>query len=457
MSVQTTYPGIYIEEDASLSLSINNSPTAVPVFIGKFYNLDGSLPEVGICSRITSWLDFTKKFSVAPPQTISLIASPIANTQESVPKAVQYTYKAEYETSESLANGAYAVQHYFQNGGGICYVIPLVSVKKEDAAIELAKLPELIERQQEITLIVCPEDDKTLTVDGSKKSDVYNSINTLLSNKVGYFLIADSDDGKAVPNTLPEKTAVYHPGLITSFTQRYAKPADSAVKVTGITNISTLADIHTNLADDYSIASQVINDVLEKNNKLASSPIILPPSAAVAGAYAAVDVSRGVWKAPANVMLSNATPIISISDAEQGVMNPLGINAIRSFTGRGTLIWGARTLDKTDNWRYVPVRRLFNSAERDIKRAMRFAVFEPNSQPIWEKVKAAINSYLQSLWQQGALQGNKPDEAWFVQIGKGVTMTDDDIKNGRMIIKIGMAAVRPAEFIILQFTQNIAQ
>ncbi len=138
-------------------------------------------------------------------------------------------------------------------------------------------------------------------------------------------------------------------------------------------------------------------------------------------------------------------------------MNDAGINAIRHFTGKGTLIWGARTLDQTDNWRYIPVRRLFNTAERDIKRAMRFAVFEPNSQPTWKRVQTAIDNYLYQLWQQGALAGNKPQEAYFVQIGKDITMSEDDIQQGKMIVKVGMAAVRPAEFIILQFSQYVAQ
>lgn len=162
-------------------------------------------------------------------------------------------------------------------------------------------------------------------------------------------------------------------------------------------------------------------------------------------------------ESPANVALNNATPVKVVTDVDQGVMNDKGINAIRNFTGKGTLIWGARTLDKTDAWRYVPVRRLFNSVERDIKRAMQLAVFEPNSQPTWETVRSAIDHYLYGLWQQGALSGSKASEAYFVQIGQGVTMTDDDINQGKMIVKVGMAAVRPAEFIILQFTQNVGQ
>ncbi len=178
----------------------------------------------------------------------------------------------------------------------------------------------------------------------------------------------------------------------------------------------------------------------------------------MAGVYCATDARRGVWKAPANVVLSGISDVADrLTEDEQGTMNQKGINAIRYFTNKGFVVWGTRTLQDDDNWRYIPVRRLFNAAERDIKQAMRFAVFEPNSQPTWERVRSAIDNYLHQLWQQGALAGNSPQEAYFVQIGQGVTMSDIDIKQGKMVVKVGMAAVRPAEFIILQFSQNVAQ
>ncbi|PMY64832.1 MULTISPECIES: phage tail sheath C-terminal domain-containing protein [Pseudomonas] len=185
----------------------------------------------------------------------------------------------------------------------------------------------------------------------------------------------------------------------------------------------------------------------------------IPPSGAIAGIYCSVDRSRGVWKAPANVVLQGGVkPKYKVTDDLQATYNNgKAINMIREFPNTGTTVWGARTLEDSDKWRYVPVRRLFNSVERDIKNAMSFAMFEPNSQPTWERVRSAINNYLYSLWQQGGLAGTKQEEAYFIQIGEGVTMTDDDIKQGKMIIKIGLAAVRPAEFIILQFSQSVGE
>jgi phage tail sheath protein FI len=185
----------------------------------------------------------------------------------------------------------------------------------------------------------------------------------------------------------------------------------------------------------------------------------IPPSVAIAGAYCLNDSSRGVWKAPANMALSGGVqPIFKVNDDIQGqYTSDKALNMIRQFNNGSPVIWGARTTEDTNSWRYVPVRRLFNSVEKDVQNAMQFAMFEPNSQPTWEAVRSAINNYLFSLWQQGALAGAKPEEAFFVKIGKDITMTDDDINQGKMIVKVGMAAVRPAEFIILQFTQDVTQ
>ncbi|KGM29704.1 phage tail protein [Photorhabdus luminescens] len=436
MPTLTTYPGVYIEEDASLSLSISNSPTAIPVFIGKFFDKDGNQPAKGSCIRITSWLDFISQFSLSPAVSVK------ATDKGDDPKI--YTYAATV-TATSLS--AFAVQHYFNNGGGVCYLLPL-EAGAGTATTELPTLPELIEKQQEITLLVCPETDETLV--NCTKQAVYDAINPLLQHKVGYFLIADSKNGTTdKPTTQADKTAVYYPDLETSFT--YSRPVDADIALSGYGDKDNLQTLKEASPEEYTKVKKAVDDVLK------ATKITLPPSAAVAGVYASTDASRGVWKAPANVALNNAKPSEPITDDKQGTMNEAGINAIRHYTGKGTLVWGARTLDKTDNWRYIPVRRLFNAAERDIKRAMRFAVFEPNSQPTWKRVQTAIDNYLYQLWQQGALAGNKPQEAYFVQIGKDITMTDDDIKQGKMIVKVGMAAVRPAEFIILQFSQHVAQ
>jgi uncharacterized protein len=195
---------------------------------------------------------------------------------------------------------------------------------------------------------------------------------------------------------------------------------------------------------------------------LADQRVTLPPSAAMAGIYARVDRERGVWKAPANVgVLAVLGPVAKVTNDEQDQLNvdPTGgksINAIRDFTGKGTLVWGARTLAGNDNeWRYVAVRRLFIMIEESTKKATAFAVFEPNDQSTWLKVKAMIEGYLYGLWQQGAFAGAKPEAAYYVHVGLGTTMTPQDVLEGRLIVEIGVAAVRPAEFIVLRFSHKL--
>lgn len=191
---------------------------------------------------------------------------------------------------------------------------------------------------------------------------------------------------------------------------------------------------------------------------------LLPPSGAVAGIYAYVDKNRGVWKAPANISLSS---VIGLNrnithDIQQGlnvdVQSGKSVNALRTFTGKGHLVWGARTLAGNDNeWRYVSVRRLFNMVEESVKKSTYWAVFEPNDANTWVKVRTMIENYLTQKWREGALAGAKPDQAFFVKVGLGLTMTQQDILEGRMIVEIGMAAVRPAEFIILKFSHKMQE
>jgi uncharacterized protein len=189
--------------------------------------------------------------------------------------------------------------------------------------------------------------------------------------------------------------------------------------------------------------------------------VLLPPSGAVAGVYAAVDRTRGVWKAPANVSLADVSGVaVKVNDQMQENLNVTStgksVNAIRPFAGKGTLVWGARTLAGNDNeWRYVAVRRFFNMAEESIKKATEPFVFEPNDRGTWVRVRAMIENFLTVQWRQGALAGAVPPQAFFVKVGLGETMTSQDILEGRMIVEVGMAVVRPAEFIILRFAHKM--
>lgn len=190
----------------------------------------------------------------------------------------------------------------------------------------------------------------------------------------------------------------------------------------------------------------------------------LPPSATMAGIYASVDASRGVYKAPANVSITGANGLaFTIDNQEQEGLNVdtnagKSINAIRSFTGKGILVWGARTLAGNDNeWRYINVKRFYNFAEESIKKAVEQFVFESNDANTWTKIKSLISNFLTVQWRSGALAGAKPAHAFFVKVGLGETMTALDILEGRMIVEIGLAVVRPAEFIILRFSHKMQE
>ncbi|MCF6350634.1 MAG: phage tail sheath subtilisin-like domain-containing protein [Flavobacteriaceae bacterium] len=216
-----------------------------------------------------------------------------------------------------------------------------------------------------------------------------------------------------------------------------------------------------NLASIEELDNATYNKILTEIGNL---PLELPPSSTMAGIYARVDSDRGVWKAPANVSLNYVEkPSVQISHEDQESLNVdvvagKSINAIRTFTGKGVLVWGARTLAGNDNeWRYIPVRRFFNMAEESIKKATEQFVFEPNDKNTWVRVKAMIDNFLTTQWKAGALAGPTPDKAFYVSVGLGETMTAQDILEGKMVIEIGMAVVRPAEFIILKFSHKMQE
>jgi phage tail sheath protein FI len=185
--------------------------------------------------------------------------------------------------------------------------------------------------------------------------------------------------------------------------------------------------------------------------------IKIPPSGAVCGIYALSDNTRGVWKAPANESVAGAIDLeFDVTQGEQEVLNPRGVNVIRRFPGRGIRVWGARTLSSDPLWKYVNVRRLFIFLEASIYYATQWVVFEPNDPKLWARVKQTVTLFLRTQWREGALFGDKEEEAFSVAVGRE-TMTEDDILNGRLIVEIGIAPVRPAEFVVFRIYQKTSE
>ncbi|KAA2223879.1 phage tail sheath family protein [Chryseobacterium sediminis] len=245
--------------------------------------------------------------------------------------------------------------------------------------------------------------------------------------------------------------AAYHPKLKTVLSYDFN---EANVLITGAAGIKNLAELKLKNSELYNQAKKAI----------ASKSVVLGPSSAMAGVYAKVDSTSGVWKSPANVGLSLVeAPSVKISNKEQDLLNVdavagKSINVIRTFTGKGNLVWGARTLDGNSNeWRYISVRRFFNMVEESVKKATERFVFEPNTANTWTRVQAMIENYLDQQWRDGALAGSKPEEAYYVSVGLDKTMSAQDILEGRMNIEVGMAAVRPAEFIVLNFSHKLQE
>ena len=182
----------------------------------------------------------------------------------------------------------------------------------------------------------------------------------------------------------------------------------------------------------------------------------VPPGGHVLGIYARTDIERGVFKAPANEVVRGALGLRhDINDNLQDTLNPRGVNAIRVFPGRGIRVWGARTLSSNGLWKYIPVRRLFIFFERSIYEGTQWVVFEPNDDRLWARVKDTIRLFLRAQWRAGALFGRTEEEAFFITCDR-TTMSQDDILNGRLICEIGVAPVRPAEFVIFRIFQHTA-
>jgi len=181
--------------------------------------------------------------------------------------------------------------------------------------------------------------------------------------------------------------------------------------------------------------------------------VYVPPSGHVAGVYARVDNERGVHKAPANEIVRGAIgPVQQITKGEQDLMNPKGINCVRSFVGRGVRVWGARTLSSDPAWRYINVRRLFNFVEKSIEQGPQWVVFEPNDQDLWAKIRRDIGAFLTGLWREGMLFGATPGEAFFVKCD--AELNPSDVRDrGQLFIDVGLAPVKPAEFVIFRLSQ----
>jgi len=450
-------PGVYIDEVSTLAPSVVPVATAIPAFIG--YTEKGGSTSNPVPVRITSFPEFLSTFGGAYPQKIDVTISDNASVR-TITTSFQSNYPKGFVLFQSL-------QFYFDNGGGPCYIVSVGNYPVSPALADFQAGLAAIRKEDEPTLLLFPDAVGLLLAseNGALIDATLKQCNEL-QDRFGIFDVKTNDPG-SVGTVFRNVTganylkygAAYMPDLNTLYTFGF----DGTVAVTS--NVSALNGVQikefNNPANTTDFNPSLYSMIVAEINKMV---VELPPSGGIAGIYAAVDRDRGVWKAPANVSLTGITgPTTMITEEQQAGLNVdptsgKSINAIRTFVGRGTIIWGARTLDGNSNeWRYVPVRRLFIMAEESIRKALDPVVFESNDKNTWMRVKSTITNFLTDLWKQGALAGDKPDQAYFVKIGLNETMTAQDILEGKLIVEIGLAAVRPAEFIVLRFMHKLQE
>ena len=458
-------PGVYINEIPTLPPSVAQVSTAIPAFIGYTAiaaDVDGTDLTLKP-TKIFSLLEYVQYFGKAESEagiTVAVVVT-TATSQIAASAAIAGT---------SPHNMYYALRLYFANGGGPCYIVSVAPTAGAVVNTDLQAGLDALEAYDEPTLILFPEGQAI--PEANYYTLVGSAIDQCTKLQDRFTLIDVHTQGTSTTNTITSfrvafgKTdnlnyaAAYYPNLKTTFDFQYD---DGDVDVTVATDGGAPVG-PTTLAALFSTAPTQLTVYYAAKAAIKRLSPTLPPTPAIAGIYAKVDGSRGVWKAPANISVSSIYEITDfITDAEQEDMNVdvvagKSVNAIRPFVGKGILVWGARTLDGNSNeWRYINVRRLFIMVEESCKKATAQFVFESNDAVTWIKIRAMIENFLTNLWRQGALAGAKPEHAFFVKVGLGQTMTALDILEGRLIVEIGMAAVRPAEFIILRFMHKLQE
>ena len=257
---------------------------------------------------------------------------------------------------------------------------------------------------------------------------------------------------------VPSLNLVAFPDLIDLAGAAYRSALTDAVAVCVARRLFLIVDPPADATSVEAMAQQAMDlaSIVAEHGAIYWPPLrdqsgLIAPSGGVAAIYARTDTTRGVWKSPAGVdaVLPGVSPAYAIGSRENEVLNHLGVNVLRTFPSAGTVVWGARTMAGHGEFRYVPVRRMMIFLEESIRDGMTWTVYEPNEPPLWMKVRDAIGQFLLGIWKAGGLIGLKPENAFFIRCDS-TTMTADDIANGRLIVLIGVAPLRPAEFIIFR-------
>ncbi len=503
-----TTPGVTIEEVASFPPSVAPVATAIPAFIGHVQNANapnGTL-NFGISRRITSLLEFETLYGVPDAQAMTISATKRLTFGGTPPDGPLLGVDVSFTTPPEAVPVQprllyHAMQLYFSNDGGPCYIHAIDATGVNAAAFGTAITA--LEAVDEVTILCFPD---ALVLGATDYGNVVRAALQSCNRTQDRFTVADVPDAFPLAATAPLTGNVVNTNALvtTHFRDNVGLVSEDFLKYGATyfpflnTSIGRLVDESTVTVDaassqiirldvdgvpeaptpllgaDASLDSTALQgDAADPAGTpgekavvdairafLRQSRITMPPSSAIAGIYARVDRTNGVHHAPANEGVLNVIePAVPITNDLNGQLNVdptsgKSVNVIRSFTGRGTLVWGARTLAGNSNEnRYVPVRRFLNFAEESIEKATGSFVFAPNNKNTWVRIRTMIENFLTVQWRTGALVGPKPEQAFDVRVGLNLTMTAEDILNGLLIVRVGLAIVRPAEFIHLQFVQ----
>ena len=510
-------PGVYIVEKDAFPNSVVEVATAVPAFIGYTEKADNAgMALQNKPWRISSMAEFHQYFGVGSKPLFEI--KPYTAPKGNAKSEADFTVKDKQYVLNP--NGQkfilyYSMQLFFQNGGGPCYIVSIGGYGDAlDASKMTAGVDQLI-KEQEPTMVVIPEAVLLSPQDcGTLQQHILMHCGLKMKNRVAILDVHDgfkdrSDPPEDVVNAFREAVginqldfaAAYYPWVNTNIvldrdlsyqifkdtktlqeilrlendingqvkkeaTKEKTGEGDSGVDPKKEQLKLKINSIAEDLPDqDQLLLNKTLMQVSPVFKAMVTSARkklnLLPPSAAMAGIYTMVDGERGVWKAPANVSLNSVvSPAVNISHDDQEDLNVdingKSINAIRSFIGRGVLVWGARTLDGNSlDWRYMNVRRTLIMLEESIKQAAKAYVFENNNANTWVTIKSMISNFLTGIWKRGGLAGTIPSDAFSVHVGLGETMTSEDILEGILRVTVLVAITRPAEFIEITFQQQM--
>jgi len=391
-------PGVYVEEVSTGARPIEAVGTSTAAFVGTAPKADARQDRA---VAINSWSQFTRE------------------------------YVAEGAASTPLAQ---AVFGFFQNGGRRCYCVNLAAGQPLAGGGRPRRGLELLEEIDEVNIVAAP---------GYTDTASYEALLSHCEKQRNRIALLDA----------PQE--VKDIGLLTKVGAAPSKSADSAASA-GAGEGAAAGGLRPRISD-HGYGALYFPWITTQDPLSPRTLVDIPPSGHLAGIYARTDAMRGVHKAPANEPIRGALNLTyRLTDEEQGELNQAGVNCLRFFPREGILVWGARTLaDSASEWRYLNVRRLFNMIEESIARSTRWVVFEPNDMTLWKAIKRDLGAFLTLLWRDGALMGAAPEEAFFVKCDEE-TNPPEVVDAGQVVTLIGLAPVKPAEFIIFRIGQHQA-